>query len=160
MSSEPSKDRLPFEPKQKKKKTPKTPPIQSQPQQEQNSNKSSRKKGKSSAIPEAVSRRMIKRMALFSGIPTILGILSFFVSYFIVINQWFKLPATAVLLVTIGFFGLGVLGLSYGILSTSWEEDRVGSWWGGEEFGINLQRVTSGLRATKSSTKEETTNKD
>ena len=156
MSSEPSRDRLPFEPQQKKKKTPKTKPIQAQAKEGQNLKKSSRKKARSGAIPDAVSKRMIRRMALFSGIPTALGVSSFFISYLIVSNQWFKLPATAVLLVTIGFFGLGVLGLSYGILSTSWDENRVGSWWGGQEFGLNLKRVTTGFRTAK----EENTTKD
>ena len=156
MSSEPSRDRLPFEPQQKKKKTPKTKPIQGQSKEGQNLKKSSRNKARSSIIPDAVSKRMIRRMALFSGIPTALGVSSFFISYLIVSNQWFKLPATAVLLVTIGFFGLGVLGLSYGILSTSWDENRVGGWWGGQEFGLNLKRVAAGFRTAK----EENTTED
>ncbi|MGF1488465.1 MAG: PAM68 family protein [Prochloraceae cyanobacterium] len=144
MSSEPSRDRLPFEPQQKKKKTPKTAPVEGQ-----NSKKSSTSKLRSSAIPDAVSKRMIRRMALFSGIPTALGVSSFFVSYLIVTNQWFKLPTTAVVLVSMGCFGLGVVGLSYGVLSTSWDENRVGTWWGGQEFGLNLKRMTTGLRAAK-----------
>ena len=146
---------MPFEPQQKKKKTPKTKPIQPESKQGQKSEKSSKRKAKSNAIPEVVSKRMIRRMALFSGLPTALGVLSFFASYFIVINEWFKLPTVAVLLVTMGFFGLGVLGLSYGVLSTSWEEDRVGSWWGGREFSINFKRMTAAWGGTKKGTTKD-----
>ncbi|MDW8463816.1 MAG: PAM68 family protein [Geminocystis sp.] len=56
------------------------------------------------------------------------------------------MPNTAVLLVTLGLFGLGVLGLSYGIFSASWDEDRVGSWWGWSEFKLNFGRFVSAWR--------------
>lgn len=95
----------------------------------------------STAIPEVVSRRMAKRMALFSGIPTALGILTFIVSYVIVSQHWFKLPNIAVVLVSMGLFGLGVLGLSYGVISASWDEDRLGSWHGWGEFITNFGRL-------------------
>ncbi len=95
----------------------------------------------STAIPEVVSRRMVRRIAIFSGTPTALGVASFFVSYYVVSKGLFKLPNTAVLLVSLGCFGLGVLGLSYGVLSASWDEEVIGSWWGGPEFSINIQRL-------------------
>ncbi|MGB7522179.1 MAG: PAM68 family protein, partial [Spirulinaceae cyanobacterium] len=96
--------------------------------------------------PDAVSKRMVRRMALFSGIPTSFGILSFFVSYWIVSHNLFKLPTSAVLLVSMGFFGLGVLGLSYGLFSSSWDENRQGSWLGLAEVGPNFRRTTSAWR--------------
>ena len=37
---------------------------------------------KDAAIPEAVSRRMLKRMILFSGVPTFAGVLTFFCQLF------------------------------------------------------------------------------
>lgn len=83
---------------------------------------------------------MVKRMALFCGIPTFLGVSSFFVSYFVV-TQGIELPTTAVLFVSLGFFGLGVLGLSYGALSTSWDEFKPGGWLGWSEFMLNLGRM-------------------
>jgi Photosynthesis affected mutant 68 len=92
---------------------------------------------------------MIRRMALFSGIPTAMGIGSFVVSYYVVINKIIELPTVAVLLVSLGFFGLGVLGLSYGILSTSWDEDRVGSPLGGEEFALNLGRMVQAWKTSR-----------
>ena len=128
MSSKPSRERLAFEPRQKKKKAPKPPPQESQKNSEK-TDSSTRQQTAAMAIPEAVSKRMVRRMALFCGIPTGLGMSSFFIFYWIVSNGWVKIPASAVGTVSLGLFGLGVLGLSYGILSTSWDEDRVGGCW-------------------------------
>ncbi len=100
-------------------------------------------------IPASVSQRMVRRMALFSGIPTALGMSSFVVSYWIVSHEWFELPTSAVLLVSLGFFGLGVLGLSYGLFSTSWDEQHLGSWWGWQEFKQNFGATVSSWRSTK-----------
>lgn len=95
---------------------------------------------RSSGIPEQVSQRMIRRMAIFCGVPTLLGLASFPVSYF-VLQQGIELPNVAVLLVSLGFLGLGVLGLSYGVLSASWDEDAVGTVLGWPEFQLNLGRT-------------------
>lgn len=101
------------------------------------------------AIPDGVSQRMVRRMAWFSGIPTSLGMATFVVSYFVVTNAWFKLPNVAVVLVSMGFFGLGVLGLTYGVLSASWDEERIGAWWGWSEFTTNLGRMTEAWRSSR-----------
>lgn len=101
------------------------------------------------AIPEVVSRRMVRRMTFFSGIPTLLGMLTFVVSYFIVKQGGIKLPTSAVLLTSLGFFGLGVVGLSYGILSTAWDEEQVGSLLGIEQFGVNFARMRSSWKEAK-----------
>lgn len=102
------------------------------------------------AIPEEISRRMIKRMAFLCGVPTVLGLLTFVASYFIVINELIELPPIAVLLVSLGFFGLGVLGLSYGALSTSWEEGPdQGSLLGIDEFKLNFGRMRQAWKESK-----------
>ncbi len=103
----------------------------------------------SMGIPEAVSQRMARRMALFCGLPTSLGMLTFVASYIVVSQNWFKLPNVAVVLVSMGFFGLGVLGLSYGILSASWDESRPGSLLGTEEFGVNFARMREAWKANR-----------
>lgn len=95
------------------------------------------------AIPEVVSDRMLRRMLAFSGLPTGVGILTFFVSYYLVVNQVAELPSYFVLLVTLGCFGLGVVGLTYGVLSASWDEDRPGTRLGLDEFRLNFGRMTS-----------------
>lgn len=160
MPPESPRQPLPFEPRQNKKKTVKKEPIKTAnqstkaeavktPVASQTSKAKSQQRDRRravddadlSTIPEVVSKRMIRRMLAFCGVPTALGLSSFVISYFIVINEIMELPSIAVLLVSLGFFGLGVLGLSYGILSTSWDEDRVGSLLGGEEFSTNLGRM-------------------
>jgi hypothetical protein len=92
---------------------------------------------------------MIRRMALFSGLPTSLGVLTFFVSYFIVVRDIFPLPNAAVVLVSMGFFGLGVIGLSYGVLSASWEADRRGDLLGWSEFKVNFSRMVDAWRSAR-----------
>ena len=99
------------------------------------------------AIPAIVSQRMGRRMAFFSGVPTGLGVLTFFASYLIVTQGWFKLPNVAVLLVSMGWFGLGVIGLSYAALSASWDEERVGTRLGLEEFKTNFGRLTEAWKS-------------
>ena len=86
---------------------------------------------------------MLRRMLFFSGIPTVTGVLTFFVSYYLVINQVVELPSYFVLLVTLGCFGLGVVGLTYGVLSASWDEERPGNLLGLDEFQVNFGRMTS-----------------
>ena len=98
-------------------------------------------------IPDVVSKRMVRRMALFCGVPSVLGMTTFVTSYLLVIRDVVELPNIAVVLVSMGFFGLGVLGLSYGVLSASWEEEEVGSALGITEFGINLKRMAGAWRS-------------
>ncbi|NES71190.1 MAG: DUF3464 family protein, partial [Okeania sp. SIO2D1] len=128
MSSEPSRQPLPFEPAKNRKKqgkksspSPKTKTVDEQKssnvknQPKNISNQKRQQLKEDSSIPEVVSRRMISRMVLFSGTPLILSLLTFVISYFIITNDILILPNQAVLLVSIGFFGLSVIGLSYGL---------------------------------------------
>jgi uncharacterized membrane protein len=101
------------------------------------------------AIPEVVSQRMVRRMLVFCGVPSALGMLTFLMSYFLVTRQLFEVPTSAVVLVSMGFFGLGVLGLSYGVLSASWDEETPGSTIGWAEFTTNFGRMTEAWRSPK-----------
>ncbi|NJK66496.1 MAG: DUF3464 family protein [Microcoleus sp. CSU_2_2] len=151
MSSEPPRQRLPFEPIANRKKTPKKPAESLENPVKEDTGPQPQKTGpQAQSIPEAVSKRMISRIALFCGLPTLLGISTFFVSYLIVSKGLFDLPNTAVLLVSMGCFGLGVLGLSYGVLSASWDEEVSGSRLGWEEFTTNFGRMREGWRNAKS----------
>jgi hypothetical protein len=139
-----SRDRLPFERSSNKKKIEKKPPQPAATNLKRE--QKSRRKVDEDRIPEVVSRRMVRRMALFSGIPTALGMSSFFIFYLIVSRGWLDLPNYVAFAVSLLFFGLGVLGLSYGIFSTSWEESVPGSWWGWSEFRLNLGRMLTAWR--------------
>ncbi|MBL1211014.1 PAM68 family protein [Geminocystis sp. GBBB08] len=158
MPSSSNRNSLPFEPKKNKKVTKKLTNNPLEKVKNISSNNYQKEKQTSSlqGIPEVVSNRMLKRMAIFSGIPTGMGIFSFFAFYVVVTQKWLIVPNTAVLLITMGLFGLGVLGLSYGVLSTSWDEQREGTWWGWSDFTINFGRLTS---AWKNSQQESINNK-
>jgi hypothetical protein len=142
----------------------KNPPVENQKIKEQKTEnpklEKSQKKKKDpsaslSAIPEEVSKRMIKRMAIFSGIPTFLGFLSFIGFYFVVSKGGVEIPTVAVLIVSIIFFGSGFLGLSYGIFSTSWDEKQIGSVGGWEEFKLNFGRTVSAWRESRKEAKNK-----
>ncbi len=110
--------------------------------------KPGKKKDDSGAIPEAVSRRMLRRMAILSGAPVALGVGIFFLSYYLQSREIVEFPPIAVLLVTMGCFGLGVLGLTYGVLSASWDTEP-GGLVGLKEFKLNFGRVMDARRASK-----------
>jgi hypothetical protein len=171
MAAEPQKNRLPFEPSKKRQKPirdDKKPPEKTKKPDKQLQSATQSRKDKPAAtveksekprsitkeemaIPKVVSNRMARRMAIFCGLPTALGISTFVVSYVIVSQGWFKLPHIAVVLVSMGFLGLGVLGLTYGALSASWDEERVGGKLGFSEFTTNWQRMVSAWRSTRQS---------
>ena len=162
MPAEPQRNRLPFEPSKKRQKPDKNTTKKSDkqpPAPKKSGNKSLETAQKSQrtapltkedmAIPKVVSDRMARRMAVFCGLPTALGMVTFVVSYLIVSHSWFKLPTVVVVLVSMGFFGLGVLGLSYGVLSASWDEEILGSKLGWQEFTTNWGRMMSAWRSTR-----------
>jgi len=148
-----NQNRLPFEPNQNRKKPDKSVPKAAAQSTagKQKSSKPPNQKGQraGSGIPEAVSQRMVRRMVLFCGIPTLFGISTFLVSYQIVSRELLELPHSAVLLVSLGFFGLGVLGLSYGAMSASWDEDRRGGVLGWSEFTTNFRRMRQAWQSEK-----------
>ncbi|MCC5670404.1 PAM68 family protein [Nostoc sp. CHAB 5784] len=152
MSAEESeRSRLPFEPNKKRQKLAKT---QSKPaaQPQESGKQADRKRSytkQEMAIPQVVSQRMIRRVAGFCGVPTALGISVLVVSYLLAIYSKIQLPPIAVLLVNMGLFGLGVLGITYGVLSASWDEERVGSLLGLGEFNTNWGRMVAVWRETR-----------
>jgi Photosynthesis affected mutant 68 len=151
--------RIPFERTPTRKKptkqatTPKILPKTSAKSEKQRSN--SPANAAFASIPESVSKRMAKRAALFCGIPTVLGMSTFVISYFIVSKGIYKLPPVAVLLVSLGFFGLGVIGLSYGAFSASWDEGRLGNWLGLGEFRTNFGRTIESWKAAQRKASQE-----
>jgi hypothetical protein len=142
---------LPFEPNKKRQKPAKaikqpvlkTPETENKPQQQRRYSK------QEMAIPEVVSQRMIRRVAGFCGIPTFLGIASLVISYLLVTLAHVQLPPIAVLLVNMGLFGLGVLGITYGVLSASWDEETPGTLLGFDEFSTNWGRMVEVWRETQ-----------
>jgi hypothetical protein len=88
---------------------------------------------------------MARRIALATGIPTVLGMSSFIVSYLVVSKGILDIPPAVTLVTSGGFFLLGLVGLSYGVLSASWEE-APGSLLGFEQIGVNITRLRSSFK--------------
>lgn len=101
-------------------------------------------------IPPEVSRRMVRRMLIFSGIPSGIGFSSFFVNYYLMVNHVVALPSYFTLVESLGFFGLGFLGISYGVLSASWDPEP-GSLLGIGEFRRNLSNLLKQWQASATS---------
>jgi hypothetical protein len=100
------------------------------------------------AIPDAVANRMARRIAIATGLPTLLGMGVFIGSYVLVSRHLLDIPPSATLLASGGCFLLGLVGLSYGVLSASWE-DAPGSLLGTEQIPLNLSRIKTSLRALR-----------
>lgn len=102
----------------------------------------------SQAIPDAVAKRMVRRIAVAAGAPSLLGMGVIVASYLLVSRAGMFIPPVVTLLGSGGFFLLGVLGLSYGVISASWE-DAPGSVLGLEQIGVNVGRIRDSVRAMR-----------
>jgi hypothetical protein len=91
---------------------------------------------------------MLRRAALATGIPTLLGMAVFVVSYLLVSRQIVAIPPIATLIASAACFLVGLLGLSYSVLSASWEE-APGSLLGIEQIPLNLSRLRGALRSRR-----------
>jgi len=147
--SDSKRGQLPFEPRKNKKKKPAKNPSAASKQKTKGTSRNSRNNSNLSAIPDVVSRRMGKRMAVFCGIPSALGMSSLFICYWLKIKNIVELPPYLALAVSFGFLGLGVVGLSYGLFSACWDEDRAGSLMGLDEFKVNIARTKTAWKESK-----------
>ncbi|MEN9388557.1 MAG: hypothetical protein RLZZ255_1533 [Cyanobacteriota bacterium] len=96
-------------------------------------------------IPDYVANRMARRVAIATGIPSILGMSTFVASYLLVSKGVLDIPPGVTLVTSGGFFLLGLVGLSYGVLSASWEPGA-GSLLGLEQIGLNISRLRSSIK--------------
>ena len=111
--------------------------------------KVTKRKATQQVIPDVVANRMARRIAVASGIPSVLGMGVFVASYLLVSRQILDIPPGVTLVASGAFFLLGVLGLSYGVLSASWETEP-GSVLGTEQIGLNIGRLRQSVRAMRS----------
>jgi hypothetical protein len=107
-----------------------------------------RKSSGSQAIPDAVAKRMVRRIAVAAGLPSLLGMGVIVASYLLISRGGMFIPPVVTLLGSGAFFLLGVLGLSYGVISASWE-DAPGSLFGLEQMGVNVGRIRDSVRAMR-----------
>jgi Photosynthesis affected mutant 68 len=151
MPAEESRKSIPFEPPSNKQRKPPAGKKKNTPVVKPPAPKPAKAKKESGQIPEVVSNRMIRRALFFSGTPMLLGMSVFLLGYFAIINHWFPVSNTVVLLSSMACLGLSVLGLSYGILSACWEEDSTikGSILGWAEFKTNFGRMADAYRENR-----------
>jgi hypothetical protein len=94
---------------------------------------------------------MARRVAVFTGLPTALGMAVFVVSYLLVSRGIIDIPPGLTLVLSGACFLLGLLGLSYGVLSASWDTGAPGTLLGGEQIGVNLRLLRQSIRAASTS---------
>ncbi|WCJ30422.1 hypothetical protein M5689_011982 [Euphorbia peplus] len=88
-------------------------------------------------IPEVVTNRMISRMGLSVGVPLFIGLLFFPFFYYLKVGLKIDVPTWIPFIVSFFFFGTALLGVSYGIVSSSWDPMREGSLLGWNEAQRN-----------------------
>ena len=119
--------------------------------------KSTNNKVQSNGIPKYVADRMAKRIIFTAGIPTILGMSVFVISYIIVTRNIAEIPPSSTIAISALFFLLGLGGLSYGILSASWDR-APGSFLGLENIPLNIQRAKAAFKPASQNFEEEKKN--
>ena len=105
-----------------------------------------KKPKRNSAIPKEVANRMARRIAITTGIPTFSGMGVFIISYLLVSRGIADIPPALTLLASAVCFLVGLFGLSYGILSASWE-NATGSLLGFENIRPNISKVREAFNA-------------
>ncbi|XP_052210151.1 protein PAM68, chloroplastic [Diospyros lotus] len=88
-------------------------------------------------IPEVVTNRMISRMGFSVGIPLLIGLMFFPFFYYLKVVAKVDVPTWVPFIVSFVFFGAALLGVSYGIVSSSWDPLREGSVLGWKEAQKN-----------------------
>ena len=116
------------------------------PQIEKQNAKNTAKKN-NSGIPKYVANRMSRRIAFTTGIPTLSGMGVFIGSYFLISKGIAEISPTVTLVSSAICFLVGLLGLSYGILSASWDL-KPGSFLGFENIKPNINRMKDAFKST------------
>ena len=112
------------------------------------SKKSSKSTSKKSGIPSYVANRMARRIAFTTGIPTLSGMGVFIGSYFLISKGIADISPTLTLVSSAICFLIGLLGLSYGILSASWDFNP-GSFLGFENIKPNIKRIKEAFKTSQ-----------
>ncbi len=108
----------------------------------------------SSGIPKYVADRMARRIFFTAGIPTIMGMSVFVVSYIIVTRNIAEIPPSSTIAISALFFLLGLGGLSFGILSASWDKEP-GTFFGIENIPLNIERAKAAFRPASQNFEEK-----
>ena len=111
----------------------------------------------SKGIPKYVADRMARRIFVTAGIPTVMGMSVFVVSYIIVTRNIAEIPPSSTIAISALFFLLGLGGLSFGILSASWDKEP-GSFFGIENIPMNIERAKAAFKPASQNFEEKKLN--
>lgn len=101
------------------------------------------------AIPEKVAMRMGRRMLPFVGVPLFGGMAAFVAFWYFATYKNVQFQPALVAFTTIGLLAIGLLGITYSVMSASWDPDREGSAMGFDEFSNNIENLKSGLKRSR-----------
>ncbi|XP_024359957.1 uncharacterized protein [Physcomitrium patens] len=88
-------------------------------------------------VPEVVTNRMLKRIAFTVGIPFAIGVAFFVLYYYLKAVKKVDIPEWLPLFTSFLTFGSAGAGITYGVLSASWDPKREGSLLGWKEAQLN-----------------------
>lgn len=88
-------------------------------------------------VPEVVTNRMLKRITFTVGIPFAVGIAFFGLYYYLKAVKKVDIPEWLPLFTSLLTFGSSGAGITYGVLSASWDPKREGSLLGWKEAQLN-----------------------
>ncbi|KAF4388163.1 hypothetical protein CsatB_007194 [Cannabis sativa] len=124
-----------FGPPKKSKKTKKT--TSKDDDDDEDDKRDEEEEDEEGVIPEIVTNRMISRMGFTVGAPLFVGLLFFPFFYYLKVGLKIDVPTWVPFIVSFIFFGTALLGVSYGIVSSSWDPLREGSFLGWNEAKKN-----------------------
>jgi len=101
------------------------------------------------SLPEIVAQRMVKRSIWLFGVPLFTGIFGFVAFYVLSTQYEVTFLPSLVGTSTLGIFSLSLVGLTYGIMSASWDPEIEGSFLGFSEFRKNFVRAVEGVGRQK-----------
>jgi len=89
-------------------------------------------------MPQVVSDRMLSRVVPFAGLPIFLAFVIFAGFYYANTQLELDLPPQIVAYATQACVLLSFAGITWGVMSTSWDEEIEGSFLGFEQVGRNV----------------------
>jgi len=100
-------------------------------------------------IPEVVANRMGQRMLPFVGLPLLGGMGTFVGFWYFSTYKDVELEPSAVAASTILWLVVSLGGITYSMLSASWDPERKGSALGFDEVQRNMNNIRTGLERSK-----------
>jgi len=105
--------------------------------------------GEAAVIPEKVAQRMGKRMLPFVGIP-LFGLVGTFVGFwYMATYRDVEFQPALVAGSTIAVLAVSLAGITYSMMSASWDPEREGSVFGTDEFSRNIGSIKDGFSRSK-----------